>query len=278
MAQGKVVDYQLLAAAGAATVKPVSEEKDTAFTKFLDKAGEFAAFQQRKTKKFIAAMPSVDLAKVDDAMSEETSAWISGKRDEVVEASREMTWSAPWTQKYKDAVNKYNEATQAIVNYSNNLDMVKTERERLIGIGPTNIEGNEFITINANELINGDMFSKMDIEDNGNIIIKGFINQTTGDTEDMLFRDYGGPKAQDNSLQQLYYTTVGAVNEQKSHSISKTGFNIDQSNHVTTFNGHLANARRTVNWFLKKNTRAWRERGNDLDGIVFNWWDRHGFR
>jgi len=241
MAQGKVVDYNLMLAAGAATVKPVSEEKDTVFSKFLDMAGEYAAFQQHKTKDFIASMPNVDLAKVDDAMTEETSAWISGKRDIVVKASKQMTWYPSWTKKYKEAVSEYNEATQAIVNYSNNLDMVKTERERLIGIGPTNLEGTEFIIINANELINGDMFGKMDIEDNGNIIIKGFLNQTTGDAEDMLFRDYGGPNAEDNSLQQLFYGTSAEVNSQKSHDISKT-FNIDQSNSVNTFNEALGRA------------------------------------
>jgi len=249
MAQGKIVDYDLLAAAGASTVKPVSKETKTNFSNFLDMAGEYAAFQHKKTQEFIAAMPNVDLAKVDDAMTDETSAWISGKRDVVVKASQQMTWYPPWTKKYKEAVSNYNEATQAIVNYSKNLDMVLTERQRLIPMNGNYGGGaNPITTSNADELVNGDMFAKMDIEDNGDIMITGFVNQSSGEIENKLFKNYGGPHAYDGSLGIMYMEVDALVKGMKTEEEgigNEPKYNLDQNNAISSFVFALNNASAT---------------------------------
>lgn len=84
MAQAKVVDYNLLAAAGAAMVEPVSKQKETVFTKFMDKASEYLDFQREKTDEFINAMPDINMDKVDDKMLGKTTEFLTARREEIV--------------------------------------------------------------------------------------------------------------------------------------------------------------------------------------------------
>jgi len=248
MAQGKVVDYNLLLAAGAATVKPVSKEKDTVFSKFLDKGAEYLTFQKNKTAELIGAMPEVNMEKVDPEMYDKTVQFISQQRDIIVEASRNMTWYGKKSDKYKEAVLNYNKATSNIINANSDLNLLLTKRQWLIeNDGKYDATTNQNQKINAQEIVNGTMFSKMDYNENGNIVMNGFLDPTGigGVTTDKLIKDYKGPQAQDLSLLQSYRETGAAILNLKDKDMTDKdikNFNIGQSGHVSDFKYKLESA------------------------------------
>lgn len=245
MAQGKVVDYNLLLAAGAATVKPVSKEKDTVFSKFLDAGAEYLGFQQAKTAKFINAMPEINMEKVDPEMYQKTVDFISAQRDIIVDASRIMTWYGKKSDKYKEAILKYNTATQSIVNANVNLGLLLTKRQWLVeNDGKYNATTNQNQKINANEIVNGTMFEKMDYMDNGNIKMT-ILDPITSLETDITIKEYKGPSAQDLSLLQAYRETAAAVLNMKDENMTKDDikkFNINQTGHLSQFKTTLDEA------------------------------------
>ena len=247
MAQGKVVDYNLLLAAGAATVKPVSKEKETVFTKFLNKGAEYLVFQQAKTAEFIAAMPDVNMEKVDDKLLDKTTEFLSARRDEIVSASEIMTWYGKKSQKYKDAVISYNNATNAIINYNKNLDLLLTTRTHLIEIdGKYDSYTSQSMQTNSNEIVNGTMLDKMTILDNGNIQMNGYLDtnpasESFGLGIDKLLTEYKAPDALDMSLNDAYRQAQASILQLKEEGQSEN-FDINQNGHVSNFAQILDNA------------------------------------
>jgi hypothetical protein len=245
MAQQKVVDYDLLMQAGYSTVKPVSKEKDTVFSKFLDKGAEYLGFQQAKTAKFIDAMPEINMEKVDPEMYQKTVDFISKQRDIIVDASQIMTWYGKKSEKYKEAILKYNTATQAIVNANVNLGLLLSKRQWLVeNDGTYNATTNQNQKINANEIVNGTMFDKMDYMDNGNLKMT-IIDPVTSLPTDITIKEYKGPSAQDLSLLQSYRETAAGILSLKNKDMTKDDlkdFNINQGGHLSQFQQHLEGA------------------------------------
>lgn len=218
MAQAKVVDYNLLAAAGAAMVEPVSKQKETVFTKFMDKASEYLDFQREKTDEFINAMPDINMDKVDDKMLGKTTEFLTARREEIVKASETMSWSPKKSKKYKEAVISYNNATQAIVNYNSNLDLVLTHRQGGVDInGKYTSNTNKFHQINTNSLVNGTAFDSFTILENGNIQWNNYAHDPTSENpqESILLRDFTLPVAEDMSLHDNYMTMLTEVLSKK---------------------------------------------------------------
>ena len=218
MAQAKVVDYNLLAAAGAATVEPVSKVKETVWTKFMDKASDYLDFQRKKTDEFIGAMPDINMEKVDDKMLGKTTEFLTARRDEIVKASEIMSWYPKKSKKYKEAVISYNNATQAIVNYNSNLDLVLTNRQGGVDInGKYTSNTNKFHQINTNSLVNGTAFDNFTILENGNIQWDNYAHDPTSENpqESILLRDFKLPVAKDMAAYDDYMTLLTEVLSKK---------------------------------------------------------------
>lgn len=125
-----------------------------------------------------------------------------------------MSWSPKKSKKYKEAVISYNNATQAIVNYNSNLDLVLTHRQGGVDInGKYTSNTNKFHQINTNSLVNGTAFDSFTILENGNIQWNNYAHDPTSENpqESILLRDFTLPVAEDMSLHDNYMTMLTEV-------------------------------------------------------------------
>jgi len=170
MAQGKVVDYQLLKEAGYAAHMEKPRAEKGFFTEFLDMGKKYLDHTKQKTDELVASMPEIDIAKVDEKMLPMTNSFLSEQRDIIVQASSDMAFYGSNSKKGKEAVNKYNMASAAIVNFNKNLTHLQEEIKYAFENPAVGNEVSVFDAADHHDFANKTVYDKISkIDQSGNI-------------------------------------------------------------------------------------------------------------
>ena len=170
MAQGKVVDYQLLKEAGYAAHMEAPEAKKSFWVQFLEMGSKYLEHTKQKTDDLISAMPEIDIAKVDEKMLPMTNDFLRIKRDEIVEASKCMAFYGSTSTKGKACVDQYNKSSAAIVNLNKSLSHLQEEIKWAFENPNLGNEVSVFDAADHNDFANKTVYDKISkIDENGNI-------------------------------------------------------------------------------------------------------------